>query len=258
MKARAAAVLAATLFAACRLVPRAEAAPVPIPAGVDHTEWDRLLKAYVDDRGLVAYARWKANTSDRDALKRYLAGFAATGTPAQGNELAASGINAYNAFTIAWVLDNYPTGSIRVLKDSFAAQRHVIGGKKVSLDDIEHRTLRTLVGYRVHAALVCAARSCPPLRQEAWRAEGIDAQLDAAMARWLAREDLNRFDPSRGRAQVSKIFDWFKDDFDRAGGVPAILQRHGPPSARETAAVGDIDIDHLDYDWSLNDQDVSR
>jgi hypothetical protein len=233
------------------------AEPVSLPAGVDHAEWDRLLGEYVDERGLVDYGRWKANAADRGALASYLARFSAAGRAAEGQELAASGINAYNAFTVGWILDNYPTGSIRSLKDSFTARRHAVGGAKVSLDDIEHRTLRTLVGYRVHAALVCAARSCPPLRREAWRAQGLDAQLDAAMARWLAREDLNRFDPEEGRIRVSKIFDWFEDDFDRAGGVIAVLQKHGPASARETIALID-DVKYLDYDWSLNDQRSRR
>ena len=74
------------------------------------------------------------------------------------------------------------------------------------------------------------------------------------MARWLAREDLNRFDPSAGRARFSNIFQWFADDFAKAGGVREVLKRHGPPAARTLATRPDLKVEYLDYDWSLNDQ----
>jgi hypothetical protein len=71
------------------------------------------------------------------------------------------------AVIIRWILANYPTESIMGLKDSFGAKRHDIGGSKASLDNIEHGTLRPLLGYRAHAVLVCADRSCPPLQRSA-------------------------------------------------------------------------------------------
>jgi hypothetical protein len=250
---RAVAGLALVLSLGCR-APRAVADPVPVPAGVSHAEWSRLLHDYVDDDGLVDYGRWKANPADAGALARYLAAFGAAGTPAQGPERVASAINAYNALTVAWVLRHYPTTSIRAMKDSFTARRHRVGGRDVSLDDLEHKTLRPLAGYRVHAALVCAARSCPPLRREAFLPATLEAQLDDAMARWLARADLNRFDAEAGRARVSRIFDWFSEDFAKAGGLREVLRRHGPPDARAVAARGEPEVAFLDYDWSLNDQ----
>lgn len=233
--------------------PAGTAEPVQVRSGIDHAEWDRLLRTYVDERGLVDYGAWKASPPDRRALEAYLARLAAEPTPAaQEDDRAASLINAYNALTIRWVLHNYPTKSIMALPQSFGTARHLVGGKQVSLDAIEHGALRPLVGYRIHAALVCAARSCPPLAREGYRADRLDEQLDAATARWLSREDLNRFFP--GKAELSEIFKWFAPDFEKAGGIRSVLKRHGPPSARTLLEAGDPRIEYLPYDWSLNDR----
>ncbi|HVR70036.1 MAG TPA: DUF547 domain-containing protein, partial [Vicinamibacteria bacterium] len=222
---------------------------------LDHAEWSQLLRTYVDERGLVDYASWKTSRDGRDALAAYLARLAgAPEPPAGGDDRSASLINAYNALTVAWILDHYPTASIRALPDSFTAARHTLGGRPVSLDQIEHEALRPQVGYRVHAALVCAARSCPPLAREAFTAPALDRQLDAAMERWLARDDLNRFDAAGSRARVSSIFRWFAPDFEKAGGVARVIERHGPPPARALAKRPELVIDYLDYDWTLNDQ----
>ncbi len=228
--------------------------PVTFPAGIRHDAWDALLQKYVNAQGLVAYDKWKANAADLKALDEYLAQFAAAGTAATGDDLAASAINAYNAFAIRWILQNYPTESILALDKSFARKAHLIGGKKVALDDIEHGTLRPAIGYRAHAALVCCARSCPPLQRTAYTAGNVDAQIDTAYRTWLAREDLNKFDPAKNRVEISSIFKWFKDDFTKAGGVPKILSRYGPPAQREWLAKGGYKIEFLPYRWGLNDQ----
>jgi hypothetical protein len=140
------------------------------------------------------------------------------------------------------------------LKDSFSAKRNEIGGRKVSLDDIEHRTLRPLIGYRTHAVLVCAGRSCPPLQRFAYTADQFEEQNDRAYRAWLAREDLNKFLPGERKAEVSSIFKWFKEDFDKAGGVSKILGRYAPSAFREFAANGKYEIKYLPYNWGLNDQ----
>lgn len=229
-------------------------AVVSIPAGIAHEAWDALLKKYVNDQGLVAYGKWKGNSADRKALDGYLSQFAPAGNPAQGNDLAASGINAYNAFAIRWILENYPTESIQALDNSFGRKAHLIGGRKVALDDIEHGTLRPLIGFRAHASLVCCARSCPPLQRNAFTSGALDQQIDGAYRTWLAREDLNRFTPGKNLAEISSIFKWFKSDFEAAGGVPKILAQYGPPSQRSFLSKGGYKIDHLPYRWGLNDQ----
>ena len=255
MTSRVAVLAAAVLAAGCHKESAAPAAPVEVRAGLDHAAWSALLRTYVDERGRVDYAGWKSSREGRAALGAYLARLAGAPAPAAaGNDKAASLINAYNALTIGWILDNFPTPSIRTLPDSFTAPRHTVGGAKVSLDQLEHEALRPAVGYRVHAALVCAARSCPPLWRDAYTPAGLDAQLDGAVERWLGREDLNRFDAQAGRAQLSAIFQWFAEDFARAGGVAQVLKRHGPPAARVLADRPDLKLEYLDYDWALNDQ----
>ena len=228
---------------------------VNVHAGINHDEFDRLLKKYVNEQGLVNYGAWKQNEADLSALDDYLKQFAPRpDNPAQGNERAATLVNAYNAFMLRWILSNYPTESVWSLKDSFAAKRNEIAGHKVSLDDIEHGALRPLIGYRAHAVLVCAARSCPPLERFAYTADKFEEQNDRAFQAWLARADLNKFLPNEKKVEVSSIFKWFKQDFDKAGGVPKILGSYAPASVREFAASGNYAIKYFPYNWGLNDQ----
>jgi len=228
---------------------------VAVPANVAQETWDTLLKKYVNDRGLVAYADWKKNQSDVDALDSYLKQFAEKPqTPASGNDAAASLINLYNATTIRWILANYPTESVMALQNSFNAKRHDIGGRKASLDDIENSTLRPLLGYRAHAVLVCAARSCPPLQRFAYTASQLVQQIDTAYRAWLARDDLNQFLPDQKKVEVSSIFNWFKGDFDKPGGVGKVLVEYAPEQYRDFVAAGNYEVEYLPYNWGLNDQ----
>ena len=228
---------------------------VEVRAGIDHGDFDRLLKKYVNEQGLVNYTSWKQNATDLSALDEYLKQFAAKiDNVAAGNEKAASLVNAYNAFVLRWILANYPTESIWQLKDSFTAKRNEIGVRKVSLNDIEHGTLRPLIGYRAHAVLVCAARSCPQLQRFAYRADRFDEQNDAASRAWLARGDLNKFLPDGKKVEISSIFKWFKKDFDTVGGIRRILGRYAPLPVREFVVSGNYEIKYLPYNWGLNDQ----
>lgn len=248
--------LSLLLFYGCGGSEKAQPDQVAVRAGLDHSAWQRLLQTHVDRKGLVSYERWKGNPEELQALRRYLANLAAPATPpANGDDRLASLINGYNALTIAWVLENYPTDSIQALEDSFPARRHTVGGRQVSLDDIEHATLRPLAGYRVHGALVCAARSCPPLRREAYTALRVDAQLDQAMREWLDREDLNRFDLAGRRASISPIFDWYAEDFERVGGLRSALKKHSRGDVPRLLDDDRVKIRYLRYDWGLNDRD---
>jgi Protein of unknown function, DUF547 len=228
---------------------------VEVRSRIDHSAYDRLLKTYVDDKGLVNYGRWKQNSADTAALNDYLKQFGEKAeSPAKGNEKAASLANAYNAFTLQWILSNYPTESIWQLKDSFKAKRHQVGARNVSLDDIENGALLPMIGWRAHSVLVCAARSCPPLQRSAYSADNFEEQDAAAFRAWLGREDLNRFLPNDKRIEISSIFKWFKGDFEKAGGVPKVLSRYAPQPVRAFAASGNYKIEYLNYNWGLNDQ----
>ena len=171
-----------------------------------------------------------------------------------GDDLAASAINAYNAFAIRWILENYPTESILALDKSFSRKAHPVGGKKVSLDDIEHGTSRPAIGLPSPFGAGPLRAQCPPLRRTAYNAAAVDGQISAAYNAWLAREDLNQFEPASNRVKISSIFKWFKEDFDKAGGVPKILARYAPQASREFLAKDGYQIEYLPYQWGLNDQ----
>lgn len=241
------------LLASSGLTGCASGAPVEVPRGLDHAPYDQLLQRYVNDRGLVDYARWKASAADLQALRAYTAGFAAGGAPAGGAERSASLINAYNALTLRWILDNYPVRSIKATSNPWGAKRWQVGGRRVSLDEIEHDALRPSIGYQAHAVLVCAARSCPPLWNHAYRAAQLDVQLAARWRAWLARSDLNRFAPDAHQVDLSQIFRWYRDDFDAApGGLRAVVAKYAPAQYGDFLQ-SDYRVTYLPYDWSLNE-----
>ncbi len=235
---------------------KAKEVEVNCPAGIEHAAWDRLLKKYVDARGLVNYAGWKNNPQDRKALEDYLTQFAAKADkPAAGNEKAASLVNAYNAITITTILNAYPVESIHETDKPFATKSWRIGGANISLNDIEHGTLRPMLKHGAHSVLVCAARSCPPLQREAYAAGSFEEQNAKAYRAWLGREDLNKFMPQKNQAEISEIFKWFKGDFQGSDSVPKVLAKYGPPAAQQLTASGkQFETSYLSYNWGLNDQ----
>ncbi|MDF3128116.1 DUF547 domain-containing protein [Kiritimatiellaeota bacterium B1221] len=230
------------------------AAEVQIPQGIDHAPYDLLLKKYVNEMGLVDYKKWKASPSDLQSLDRYLNRFAQTGEYAKDDERIAGLLNAYNAFTLRTVLENYPTESIRLLDNPFTTKTHPIGGKKVSLDEIEHDTLRPLIGWKVHALVVCAARSCPPLPRNAFFPDTWENQISARYTLWLNREDLNSFDPKGKTAELSKIFDWYKEDFKGDGDLSILLKRFVPEKIEPYLQNSKTKTRYKPYHWGLNDQ----
>jgi hypothetical protein len=225
-----------------------------VPAGINNDSYDALLKKYVNSQGLVAYEKWKANSADMKALDDYLGQFGRSGSAAKGNERYAALTNAYNAFVLQWILQNYPTESIWALKGSFKERRHKLSGATLSLNDIENDNLRPEFGWRTHAVLVCAARSCPPLQQSAYSAGGLDDQLARAYRTWLGRTDLNEFFADKNEANVSSIFKWFKGDFDKAGGPKAVMAKYAPSSAKPVLEKSDSKLTYKAYNWGLNDQ----
>jgi uncharacterized protein DUF547 len=220
---------------------------------VDHAAWDALLKQFVNEEHRVDYAGLKKQAASR--LNDYIAKPGRPGAdPLSSNEKKALLINAYNAFTIQWVVQNYPIKSIWSTDAPFTAARHKLGGKMVSLNDIESE-LRAMGDPRIHAALVCAARSCPPLRREAYVASRLDEQLDDNVREWLANPALNRFFPSQGRAEISSIFKWDRVDFEAyPGGLQGFLRKYAPQQVIKDLGSRKFEISFRNYDWSLNDQ----
>lgn len=220
---------------------------------VDTTPWDEILRQYVNQLHLVDYAKLKQQ--DWKRLREFISSLGQRGSKELApDEKKALLINAYNSMTMEWIVENYPVQSIWDTQTPFKARRFLLGGESVSLDEIESR-LREMKDPRIHAALVCAARSCPPLRREAYTAGRLDEQLDANVREWLANSALNKFYPERRMVSVSPIFKWYRSDFDAyPSGLRGFLLKLGPPAATEKLRDGKFVIRFEAYHWGLNDQ----
>lgn len=230
----------------------------------EHGVWTGVLKTYQTDSGLVRYQQLKADASNKaHPFNVYLSSLSQVPKAEfdrwQKQEKIAFLINAYNALTIKLVVDNYPVESIRKIGGLFTKPWDVeffslLGGQIKSLDPIEHQWLRPVYkDFRIHAAVNCASRSCPPLRREAFTATKLDAQLDEQMRQWLADPSRNTYDAASGALHLSKIFDWYGKDFiDWGGGVKSVIAKYGPDLAQKAQAKKG-EIDYLDYDWGLNE-----
>ncbi len=235
-----------------------------------HALLDEVLSTHVQGDRLD----YEGVLGEREKLDRYLTAMHAV-TPEEiedwtSDQRFAFWINAYNAHVIQIVLDNYPLRSIKDIggmlfnkvwdKEFIPMRAHHPDGKNddLSLNDIEHGILRPqFEDARVHAAINCASYSCPPLLDAAFVADRLDEQLDAQMRAFVMDELRVRFDEKKGVLYLSKIFDWFEDDFERdAGSVREYVIRYAP--TEKAAFIRDARIRHLDYDWSLNDVEENR
>ncbi|MGH0029432.1 MAG: DUF547 domain-containing protein [Myxococcota bacterium] len=233
----------------------------PLPAAAfDEALYARLLSAHtreVDDlaRVRVDYAAI-AVSDDWRRLVASLSGSDPT-TLRTRDERLAFWVNAYNVLAIDVVARNWPVESIRDVGSLFSPvwkrQAGRIGGKPYTLDQIEHDIVRPMGDARAHAAVVCASTSCPALRREPFTADRLDAQLDDAMRRWMADRGKGlRVDRSSGTVWLSKIFDWFEEDF--APSPLAFAARFASDADRRAIEqLGDgADVEYFDYDWAVN------
>jgi len=221
--------------------------------GVDHSLYAGLIEKYVKN-SVVNYQGFKKNEAKLDQYLKVLEGVDTKDL--SRDEQFAFYINAYNAWTIKLILTGYPgVKSIKDLGSFFSSpwKKKIcrIDGEVISLDRIEHEILRPrFKDPRVHFAINCAARSCPPLRSDPYHGAILDQQLDE-----MASAFIN--DPSRNRLEgntlyVSKIFDWFEEDFN--GDIPDFLLKYAKGDLRDQLEVNKekIKVKYLDYDWSLN------
>jgi Protein of unknown function, DUF547 len=231
----------------------------------EHGPWDALLKKHVVvlDAGQASRLRYAGMAQDRVVLKGYLDRLSQVpqtefdGWPR--SEQIAFLINAYNAFTVEKILARYP--DIRSIWDfgklfgnPFKDEFFVLLGGKRSLDWIEHEKLRKSYREpRIHYAVNCAAVGCPMLREEAYGATRLEAQLEEQARRFLSDRGRNRL--RDGRLEVSKIFDWFKQDFEPREKyfVSYASLLADDAGQQERIRKGAVPLRFLDYDWSLND-----
>jgi hypothetical protein len=236
-----------------------------------HAAWAALLKKHVqwlpdNKQSRVDYAAFKA---DRVALKMVLDAMSAVPKAefdswSQEQRMAFL-INAYNAFTVELILSKYP--DLKSIKDlgsfvqsAWRKKFFTLLGEPRHLDWIEHEQLRPLYNDpRVHTAVNCASIGCPALRNEAFTAAKLDAQLDDGMARFLGDRTRNRV--NGGQLEVNAIFKWFKEDFEKGHqGFSKVedvfakfaVQLSDKPEEQARLRDKTLPVTHLDYDWSLN------
>jgi Protein of unknown function, DUF547 len=241
-----------------------------------HMAWSTLLKKHVRlvDGGRASQLRYAGMATDRAALKAYLASLSAVGAPEfaawpKPRQMAFL-INAYNAFTVELVLTRYPKlASIKELGGFLQSpwqQKFVpLLGETVSLDGIEHQMLRVRGRYddpRIHFAVNCASIGCPSLREEAYVAERLDAQLDEQARRFMSDRSRNRWSVAAQKLELSKIFDWYGEDFQLGHhGISSVQafsagfanELADEPAERERIRSQRVAVSHLAYDWALND-----
>lgn len=221
-------------------------------AAPSHARWTQLLERF-DHAGVVDYRGLKEHVPELDDYLRVLVTTRDLDQLPRDEKLAFY-LNAYNAYTVKMVLDHYPLSSIRSIGllpgAAFRTGFIPLGGETLSLNDLEDR-LRALRDPRIHFALVCASKSCPALRAQAYTAAQLDAQLDQAARGFLADAGKNRLE---GEAVwLSSIFKWYRGDFEgAAGSLPAFVARFAPRPMADALGKPGARIGFLDYDWSLN------
>ena len=211
----------------------------------DHTIFNSLLKKYVSENGNVNY---KGLKSESKTLQSYinLLKLHQPNDDWTKNDKLAYWINAYNALTIDLILRNYPTKSIKDIKDPWDQRLWKLGDTWQNLNDIEHKILREMNEPRIHFAIVCASVSCPKLQNTAFTASNLDTQLTNATKEFLA--DTSKNELSKDNIKISKIFKWFKKDFEQDGSLIDFLNQYSNITISASAKKS-----YTDYNWNLND-----
>ncbi len=218
-----------------------------------HKELDKLLKQYVKN-GRVDYKKWKEEQTE---LKKYLESLSNVSINEYNqftiNQKLAFLINAYNAFTIQLILDNYPVSGIRKIGGVFQSPWKIkffqLLGEQRHLDWIEHSKLRVdFQEPRIHFAIVCASIGCPILQSEAYMADKLESQLEKAAKEFFSDKSKNFYDSKKNVLYLSPIFKWFRSDFEKKGSLISFVRPYFTENILE-----DVNVEFTNYDWNLNE-----
>lgn len=209
----------------------------------DYSALDKLLTKYVSPSGTVDYAGLKGNKVELNNIYTSLTGVNPTSLATKDAQMAFW-INLYNVATLKLIVDNYPLKSITDLDKGkpWDVKRISVAGKSYSLNDIENTKIRTFKDPRIHFAVNCAAKSCPPLLNSAFTPDKLNAQLESQTKKFINNPKSGSL--NSGKVVISKIFDWYKEDF---GDVIAFINKYS-----STKVGSDAKISYQEYDWSLN------
>jgi hypothetical protein len=216
-----------------------------VAQSMNHAKWDALLKKNVSRSGNVNY---KAFQKDSKQLQAYLNELSAN-VPTKSwskNATLAYWINAYNAYTVKLIVDNYPTKSIKDINDPWGKKFFSLGNKKYSLEEIEHEILRKMSEPRIHFAINCASFSCPNLLNEAYTEAKLNQQLATVAKSFINDKTKNTI--TSNKIEISKIFDWFEGDFKTKGSVIDFLNQYSAVKINSSAK-----INYKEYNWNLNE-----
>ena len=241
-----------------------------------HAALDVILDTYVRE-GLVYY---RALRAERGRLDAYVSNLDVPAAALEGwsrPQQAAFWLNAYNATVLRTVINNYPIrgsssqyppDSIQHAPGAFVARRHRIGGRQMSLEDIEKQVLPTFNDPRMYFALGRGSLGGGRLRSEAFTAARLEQQLAAVAAECVQRHECFRYDPAADRVEISPIFGWREAEFTKAWpGDPAMFDRRSPieravlqmvlphvlPSEARGLKRNTFTLVYSEYDWRLND-----
>lgn len=210
----------------------------------DFKAWDTFLKKYVSATGDVDYKSIKANRKEFDAITKTFSATSVLPSWSKSDQLVFW-INAYNAFTIDLIVNNYPLKSIQGLDGGkpWDVKRINIGGKKYSLNNIENDIIRPqFKDARIHFAVNCAAKSCPPILNGAFFGKTLDTQLDEVTKKFINNKKYQTI--TLTNITLSKIFDWYGADF---GDIVTFINKYSNVKVNKSATIA-----YKDYDWALN------
>lgn len=216
-----------------------------LAAAPEASPYAELLSAHVED-GVVDYAGLSKRSAE---LKQVVAAIGAATLPKAREDQIGFLVDAYNLLVLSEVVRLGQPKSVLDVKDFFSAPRHRVAGETMSLDQLEKQRILPLAkDPRLHFALVCGARGCPILEREPWTRGRLEDRLQRATRRYLASPHGLRVGPSG--LHLSKIFEWYGQDFGGEAGVRALIHSDGPKAAQAVAK--DAKITYLEYDWRLN------
>lgn len=250
-------------------------------------DYGSVLAAFVDTQGMVDYQALHAHRQGLDTFAAALGPLLpSTYSGWSEKDQIAFWINVYNALTLEAIIEHYPIqaslfrsvlfpqNSIRQIPGVWTKLQFEVLGKKVTLDQIEHQILRKEFNEsRIHMALVCAGKGCPPLRNEPYTGDRLDEQFADQTKKFLSQADKFRIDRTRGRVYLSPIFSWFGGDFVKTYGgeekpkagpsaeekaVLNFIAAHLEANDRDYLDTANYNVVYLDYNWSLNEQPPRR
>ena len=238
-------------------------------AGFNYQDYAQVLKTYVNAQGLVNYSGLQAN---RAQLDRFVQSMGAVPQNVYQSwseqQRLAFLINAYNAFTLQSIIDQNPLkSSIRRIPGVWKRRKFLVAGEQKTLDNIEHATIRKEFSEpRIHAALVCAAISCPPLLNEPYTGDKLEQQLEERSSKWIKGVHGLAIDRNSNTVSISAIFKWFGEDWLGQYGTNQFkgnakekaslnfASKYLSPQDAQYLRAGNYRVKYLNYDWALNKQ----